>query len=195
MACPPCTVAAKRQQSCQSTTNSTDDTLHNGQLMLPHEKQRGGRGSQFVATLSIKLQLQTPFSTEPTIFFLLLLLLLTTSSNSCCGSGSSNRAHLATADCGTLLINNCHTTAKWPLMPCLSQREREGWRERESALAKLAKLATRKCKSNSNDVATDNRHRRRTTNRGTSWGTMPRHANITAAEAATSTEAEIDLYY
>lgn len=38
------------------------------------------------------------------------------------------------------------------------------------------------------------RRRRRTTSRGT-WGTMPRHANITAAEAATSTEAEIDLYY
>lgn len=44
--CPPCTVAAKRQQSCQSTTNSADDTLHNGQLMLPHGEQReeGGRG-------------------------------------------------------------------------------------------------------------------------------------------------------
>lgn len=43
---PPCTVAAKRQQSCQSTTNSADDTLHNGQLMLPHGEQRkeGGWG-------------------------------------------------------------------------------------------------------------------------------------------------------
>lgn len=67
----PCTVAAKRQQSCQSTTNSADDTLHNGQLMLPQREGQAGRqrARQFVATLSIKLQLQTAFSTGLAIFF------------------------------------------------------------------------------------------------------------------------------
>lgn len=46
-----------------------DDTLHNGQLMLPQDGAGRARqgGSQFVATLSIKLQLQTAFSTA--IFF------------------------------------------------------------------------------------------------------------------------------
>jgi len=30
---------------------------------------------------------------------------------------SQRGKYLAMADCGTLLINNCHTTAKWALMP------------------------------------------------------------------------------
>lgn len=74
--------------------------------------------------------------------------------------------------------------------------ERKGERERESGRARWPQ-------GNANQIlmmlqqTTDTdrlRRRRRTTSRGT-WGTMPRHANITAAEAATSTEAEIDLYY
>lgn len=73
--------------------------------------------------------------------------------------------------------------------------ERKGERERESGRARWPQ-------GNANQILmmlqqttdTVDRRRRRTTSRGT-WGTMPRHANITAAEAATSTEAEIDLYY
>lgn len=72
--------------------------------------------------------------------------------------------------------------------------ERKGERERESGRARWPQGNANQILMMLQQTTDTDRRRRRTTSRGT-WGTMPRHANITAAGAATSTEAEIDLYY
>lgn len=88
-----------------------DDTLHNGQLMLPQDgASRARQGGQPVCG-NIKHKIAASNGVLDGNLFLLLTTSSSRGSNCCCGS--SNRA-----DCGTLLINNCHTTAKWALMPC-----------------------------------------------------------------------------